>query len=115
LLPGFHPKSCFKLPLKKNPRDCLISKVHQIEILDNFTPFINGVKNSNPKTIFFNPNDIFCDRNDNFCSFIRSGLPLHRDEGHLSEYGSVLLQDYFNKFSDASLNQIFNSSDQSDK
>ena len=115
LLPGFHPKSCFKLPLKKNPRDCLTSKSNQIEILDNFTPLINALKNSNPKTVFFNPNDIFCDRNDDFCSYIRNGLPLHRDEGHLSEYGSVLLQDYFNKFAEVTLNQIFNLRDQSDK
>ena len=106
----FHPKACFKSPLKQNSRDCLIPSSERKRILDDFSPLIKALEVSNSKVLIFDQNDVFCDRNDGNCSFVRDGLPLHRDENHTSEYASILLQEYFTEWAKGVLPSIFDSS-----
>jgi peptidoglycan/LPS O-acetylase OafA/YrhL len=47
---------------------------------------ILNLGNEFPNLKFFDQADIFCDASQ--CSFIKNGLPLLRDNGHLSTYGS---------------------------
>ena len=108
--PGFHPKACFKSPLKQNSRDCLISSAERQSILDDFKPLARAIKDSSSNALVFDQNDVFCDRKDGNCSFVRDGLPLHRDEGHTSEYASLLLQDYFTVWAQSTLPPILESS-----
>lgn len=108
--PGFHPKACFKSPLKYNSRDCLISSSERQSILDNFNPLIEAVEASKSNALVFDQNDVFCDRMDGKCSFVRDGLPLHRDESHTSEYASILLQNYFTNWAQSNLPSIFDNS-----
>jgi hypothetical protein len=108
--PDFHPKACFKSPLKQNSRDCLIPSIEKKRIFDDFSPLIKAIETSNFKVLIFDQNDVFCDRKDGTCSFVRDGLPLHRDEGHTSEYASTLLQDYFTEWAKGALPSILDSS-----
>lgn len=108
--PDFHPKACFKSPLKQSPRDCLIPTAERQSILDDFKPLVRAIKDSSSNALVFDQNDVFCDREDGNCSFVRDGLPLHRDEGHTSEYASLLLQDYFTVWAQSTLPSIFESS-----
>ena len=105
---GFNPKKCFKTLLKKNNKKCDISADVRKSILDDFNPLLIEINKKHPKVLVFEQNDIFCDRDDDRCSFIRNGLPLHRDNVHISEYGSLLLQDYFTKWSFKNIPSIFN-------
>lgn len=110
LIPGFHPKACFKSPLKPNPRDCTISSSARQSILDDFKPLIDAIDESDTHALVFDQNDVFCDRKHASCSFVRNGLPLHRDESHISEYASLLLQDYFYEWALGAIPAIFESS-----
>ena len=107
LEPGFDTKACFRSPFYQNPKDCLVPSSYRKDLVNNFNPLINAVKNKYPKVLFFDQNEIFCDRDDNNCSFIRDKLPLHRDTSHISEYASILMQDYFNNWSKINIPSIF--------
>ncbi|GEM_PF-1200439 len=108
--PGFDPKACFKSPLKQNSKDCLIPSSERKRIFDDFSPLIKAIETYNSNVLVFDQNNVFCDRKDGNCSFVRDGLPLHRDEGHISEYTSILLQDYFTDWAKGALPSIFDSS-----
>ena len=87
----------------------MISSAVRKNILDDFQPLIKAIKDSGLNALVFDQNDVFCDRKDGKCSFVRDGLPLHRDEVHTSEYASLLLQDYFSEWSKSNLPSIFES------
>jgi hypothetical protein len=38
---------------------------------------------------------------------VLNGMPLHRDSGHLSEYGSIELQSYFTSWARDKVPEIF--------
>ncbi len=90
---GFDPKLCYTTPFRKESRDCTISKSHLDEMRRSFEPFALSIKSSNPKVLIFDQNVAFC-TNDH-CSHLLHGIPLSRDAGHMSEFGSVNLQNRF--------------------
>jgi peptidoglycan/LPS O-acetylase OafA/YrhL len=90
--PPFHPKACFSRPLK-SARDCRFPPEERQRLFDRFRPLVVALRTSVPDVKIFEQNQMFCDGEG--CSYIRHGMPLHRDEGHLSEYGSAALQPYF--------------------
>ena len=104
--PDFNPRACFKSPLKQNPSECVIPADIRASLLKDFDPLLQAIKKSNLNTLIFEQNDVFCDRTDGKCSFVKNGLPLHRDEGHISEYASILLQDYFTKWASENMPSI---------
>lgn len=108
--PGFDPKACFKSPLKDKSKSCVISSSKRDDILNDFNPLIKAIKDSKLGALVYDQNEVFCDRTSSKCSFIKDGLPLHRDENHTSEYASILLQDYFSSWAESNLSSIFDSS-----
>lgn len=102
---GFNPKVCFATPLRWNTKDCTFSLSHRVRIYDDFKPLIDSLKKTNPKVSVFEQNDIFCQGAE--CSFVKNGIPLHRDAGHISEYASVELQLYFTEWAKIHTPQIF--------
>lgn len=105
MAPGFHPKTCFSTPLKKVARDCTFPLRERQARFDEFKPVIDALSKSNPKARVFDQNGMYCQ--DGACSFVLNGMPLHRDEGHLSEYGSIELQKHFTEWARQNIPEIF--------
>lgn len=95
--PGFFPKACFSTPLRPVPRDCTFPAVQRATLLARFRPLVDAISASNPRVLFFEQNEIYCPDGDH-CSLVRDGLPLHRDDTHISEYASIGLQPYFTRW-----------------
>jgi peptidoglycan/LPS O-acetylase OafA/YrhL len=91
--PNFHPKACFSTPLRNKEKDCSFSSSKRNVVSAQFDKIVKEISRSNPKVRFFDQNDMFC--NGDHCSYVKNGMPLHRDKWHLSEYGSIYLQKYF--------------------
>lgn len=91
--PKFGPYKCSSRPYKFIETNCTFSKSLIEESNNRFKPLVDSISKSNPSVKFFNPNDIYC--NMYSCSFVHDGLPLNRDLGHLSTYGSEVLAKNF--------------------
>jgi len=105
LRPGFNPKSCYKTYLRTKARDCSFSLRERKMLNDNFSPLLVALSRSHPNVKIFDQNDIFCSIDE--CSYINDGMPLNRDVGHLSEYGSILIQDFFSVWAMDQVPEIF--------
>lgn len=92
----FNPKACFGSPFNSHPKDCSFDESQRKMVYEKFMPLIVQISASNPKVLFFEPNEMYCESGK--CSFIKNGLPLHRDEGHISEFGSFEVQKYFSRW-----------------
>ena len=99
--PGFtnsiYPHQCYTRPLRTENTNCEWSKsnVNYLLISINFDKFINEILAEFPDVIFYDTNNLFC-RENNECSMVdEKNLPLLRDRGHLSAYGSKLLVDQY--------------------
>lgn len=98
----FHPKpeinydisSCFSRPLATSARDCTVKKEEVSKQQEGILAVINRIAIRYPQAYAFNQNQIFCDF-EATCSLIKNGLPLLRDKGHYSIYGSKLLMSEF--------------------
>jgi peptidoglycan/LPS O-acetylase OafA/YrhL len=104
LRPLFNPRTCFVSPLGGGARDCAFPAGQRQAALDKVKPLMDAIARTHPKVRFFEQNDIFC-RGDH-CSWILRGLPLVRDESHLSEFASVELQKSFATWAAANLPEI---------
>lgn len=91
--PPFHPKYCFSRPQIKETKNCDFKIEIRENLLKKFQPLIDSISKSNPKVLFFDQTELFCGSMK--CSYIKEGLPLHRDESHLSEFGSIKLSELF--------------------
>jgi len=80
-----------------------------MSILKDFSPLLQAINKTHPDVLVFDQNDVFCDQEDGKCSYVRDGLPLYRDEGHISEYASLLLQNYFTEWATRNLPSILDS------
>ena len=74
-------------------------------LLNGFAPVIQALKKTNPNVRFFEQNEIFCAAER--CSYVRNGMPLHRDELHISEYASIELHSYFNEWAKENVPELF--------
>jgi peptidoglycan/LPS O-acetylase OafA/YrhL len=103
--PNFSLKKCYttlKLNLIKDVCDFEKRNIDQNQH-DNLITLINK---KNPKTLFFNPNQIFDCLGDK-CSFVKDGIPLFRDDIHLSKYGSKIAIEKFSEWAKINLPSIF--------
>ena len=91
--PGFDPKLCYSTPFRREVKDCTFSPDQLTILQDQFKPVKKVILKADPTALFFDPNPMYC--KENVCSYISNGLPLNRDHGHFSEYGSIELQKYF--------------------
>jgi len=106
--PNFSLKSCYttlKLNLKKDVCDFDKRNINQDQD-DNLNNLIKIINKKNPKTLFFNPNQIF-DCLGEKCSFVKDGIPLFRDEIHLSKHGSKIAIEKFSEWAKINLPSIF--------
>ena len=92
--PGFDPKLCYSAPFRKEVRDCTFpsSKLNMLQ--EQFEPIKMAILKADPTALFFDPNAIYC--KGETCSYISNGMPLNRDHGHFSKYGSMQLHQHFN-------------------
>ena len=105
MAPGFHPKACFPTPLKRLVRDCTFPLRERQARFDELKPVIDALSKSNPKVRFFEQNEMYCRNGE--CSFVLNGMPLHRDEAHLSEFGSIELQKHFTEWARQNVPGLF--------
>lgn len=98
---GFDPKLCYSTAFRKEVRDCTILPSRIADIEKSFKPLVDSISKSNPKTRFFDQNIAFC--NESGCSHIADGIPLSRDAGHMSEFGSINLQKYFSNWAEQNI------------
>lgn len=90
-------QSCFSRPFKMGSQaKCEISLEQRKDIKTLFKPLKTYFAESNPKVIFFDQNDLFCDNEK--CSMVRNGMPLMRDDVHISEYASIEVSKIFAKW-----------------
>lgn len=98
---GFDPKLCYSTAFRKEVRDCTIPASRIADIEKSFKPLVDSISKSNPKTRFFDQNVAFC--NESGCSHIADEIPLSRDAGHMSEFGSINLQKYFSNWAEQNI------------
>ena len=103
--PGFDPKLCYTTPFRSVTKDCSFPIKDKEIALKQFQPLIDSIKKSNPKTLFFDQNEMYC--NEDNCSYLIKGMPLYRDAEHISEYGSIKLQDSFTAWAQKVIPEIF--------
>jgi peptidoglycan/LPS O-acetylase OafA/YrhL len=108
LRPGFNPKICFTVPMRSVAKDCSLPSTERTTLFEKFRPLLESISRSNPNVRFFENNDIFC--SGERCSFVLNGIPLSRDEGHISEYASIQLQKYFTEWARVNIPAIFDAS-----
>ena len=105
LRPRFDPKLCYSTPFRSNAKDCTFPISEREDALKNFKQLADLISKSNPNTLFFDQNEMYC--KDSICSYLSSGMPFHRDDGHLSEYGSIRLQESFTEWAKRNIPEIF--------
>jgi hypothetical protein len=101
---GFEPKACFARPLKDATPDCSFSLAERERLNLDFEPLRQAIASSNPNVLFFDQNQVYCDVGR--CSPIMNGMPLYRDQNHLSEYGSKVVYERFVKWARSSVPEI---------
>ncbi|WOE81727.1 acyltransferase family protein [Pseudomonas protegens] len=93
---GYSPKACFSRPFINPIRDCSLPYEKFTKINESYAPIIKETSESNPKTKFFDQKKIMC--NNGSCNAILDGMPLFRDETHISEFASIKLGEIFVKW-----------------
>lgn len=107
VVPNFNPLACYKIPLRGEPRSCHFPNLDRQKILERFEPTRQALLAASKDTLFFDQNVLFCDEDNDNCSYLRDGLPLFRDKGHISEIASMMLQEYFTRWAQLNLPEIF--------
>lgn len=95
LYPGFHLRACYPNRTGRPPRDCSFDPAEARKIAADFEPLVRAIGKSNPKVLFFDQNALYCQEREGGCSFLRQGLPLNRDQVHLSEFAAARLAENF--------------------
>jgi hypothetical protein len=101
---GFNPRACFTSPMRPESKDCTLSVTQRRQLDEKFQPLVASIRRTNPNALFFDPNDLFC--NGETCSMVLDGIPLARDYGHISEFGSEKLQEYFSAWAQRNLPEM---------
>jgi len=91
--PNFDPKQCYSTPFRQEVKNCHFPKGDISILAEQFLPVKEAILSIDPNASFFDPNEMFCDKG--VCSYLSEGLPLNRDFGHFSEFGSEKLHEYF--------------------
>lgn len=89
---GVDVRDCFSRPFRPGGADCSTTSEARERILAAFQPLRTEISRR-PGVNIFDKNMLFC--NPTVCSITREGMPLLRDQLHISEYGSGLLANHF--------------------
>ncbi|MGO6737114.1 acyltransferase family protein [Rhizobium ruizarguesonis] len=91
---GYETKYCFARPFKEPARDCQIQESAAHEQQQELLSILKVVLAKHPNVTFFDQNKVFC--KDGSCSFkTPDGMPMLRDNGHYSQYGSAIAVNLF--------------------
>nr|WP_272932144.1 SGNH hydrolase domain-containing protein [Vibrio parahaemolyticus] len=94
----FHPANCYRRNVFGGKVDCSFNYKKKESINVSFAPLINELEKYDYNIRYFDQNIVFCE-SENSCSYTNNGIPLYRDSSpHTSEYASIKLQEYFNKW-----------------
>lgn len=92
---GFDPKLCISRPFRASDTRCTFTKKTLESHRAQYQELSAALQKHFPKIMLYDPTSILCQ--DSKCSYSRNGIPLYRDDGHLSAYGSyVVATDYMN-------------------
>lgn len=83
----FHVRECFARPYKPAHMNCEFPRREATDDLADVTGLLQRTISGLQRAIYFDQTALFCD--EQTCSAIRDGLPLLRDTGHYSVYGST--------------------------
>lgn len=87
--PGFNTKVCFARPFKQPTNTCIVDASGHNTTVKKYEDFAFELRKSSPYTVLFDQSKAYC--NEKKCTFTKNDLPLFRDEGHYSFYGSDLI------------------------
>lgn len=87
---------CFSRPLKSTPNTCSITLADTFSQEKGILEIFNAILMKHPNTSYFDQNQLFC--NEHTCTVTKNGMPLLRDAGHYSEYGSQEIINLFTKW-----------------
>ncbi|HCN45682.1 MAG TPA: acyltransferase [Pseudomonas sp.] len=90
---GYDPKTCVPAPYRVPVNDCSLDHEESLRIDANYARVMAAILASHPDTRFFDQKALMC--KDGKCSAMKDGMPLFRDLGHLSEFGSEQLAKIF--------------------
>lgn len=79
-------RTYFARPFMKAVNNCSINREEALAQQKGIVNIIKSVLGEHPEVKYFDQNLIVC--GSEICSFIKEGLPLLRDNGHYSEFGS---------------------------
>lgn len=94
--PGFNTKACFARHFKDPTNSCVVDADEHNKTVKAYETFAHELRKQSPSTVFFDQSKAYCDGKE--CHFIKNSLPLFRDEGHYSFYGSDLIGKEFYNF-----------------
>jgi hypothetical protein len=80
-------RSCYSRPLMPGANSCIISRTEANRQTQAITKTLKELAESRPGVVYFDQMPLICGEKE--CSLTKSGLPLLRDNGHYSEYGST--------------------------
>ncbi len=89
----FHVRECFSRPYQLNIKDCTLTRNEELKRKDEITSMLNGAILGIRGAEYFDQLPLFC--NSQSCTPIRDELPLLRDQGHYSVFGSTLIMKAF--------------------
>lgn len=84
----FHIRECFARPLQSTPKSCDLPVGAAGTLRPEITQMLQAAVKGIPGAIYYDQMPLFCGPEK--CSPIHDGLPLLRDDGHYSVYGSIL-------------------------
>ena len=94
--PGFDTKACFSRPFAKPVKSCHFDINAYNEKVNGVADMFVRIKRKYPSVSFFDPNKTYC--NDNGCDLVKNDIPMFRDTGHFSYYGSESVINDFAKW-----------------
>jgi peptidoglycan/LPS O-acetylase OafA/YrhL len=87
-------KYCFARPLKAPSKSCRVSEAERHAQQQHLLTILREVLEKHPRVTFFDQNEMLCKAGG--CSLISDEhLPMLRDNGHYSQYGSTLVINAF--------------------
>ncbi len=90
------PRNCIARPFKSISKFCFFERTETEKLRRGLEPLVTALGRERPNALVYDPNESYC--GDGACSFLHGGMPLQRDTGHLSEYGSQVFARDFPKW-----------------
>lgn len=91
----FHIRECLARPFRRTISKCDFEADDVVAGNADIVQSLKSAISTSPLVSYFDPMELFCEGGR--CSAFKEGLPLLRDNGHLSVLGSRLLMDVFVK------------------